>query len=62
VPDKPGQFLLVPVWDFFGVQIPDTSGYPDKKKAGLDYEHMMSGSLLTINAIDGSVIDRSLGY
>lgn len=41
--------LLIPVWDFQGRR---TYGN------GLtDY-----GSLLTVNAIDGSVIDRSLGY
>jgi beta-lactamase regulating signal transducer with metallopeptidase domain len=63
VPDKPGQYLLVPVWDFFGKNIPDTSGYPDVKKQNApDYENMPSQSLLTINAIDGSVIDRSKGY
>lgn len=45
--------LLVPAWDFFGVY--DTgNGYP----IGYDgYE-----SLLTINAVDGSIIDRQTGY
>lgn len=45
--------LLVPVWDFFG-SYDEGIGYP----IGLDgYE-----SLLTINAVDGSIIDRSKGY
>ncbi|HML69603.1 MAG TPA: DUF6034 family protein [Clostridia bacterium] len=45
--------LLVPVWDFFGTY-DEGIGYP----IGLDgYE-----SLLTINAVDGSIIDRSKGY
>lgn len=47
------QGLLVPVWDFFGHSVDSygiqrgTSGYT---------------SLLTINAIDGSIIDRTMGY
>jgi len=45
--------LLIPVWDFFG-WYDEGHGYP----MGLDgYE-----SLLTINAIDGSIVDRSRGY
>lgn len=41
--------LMVPVWDFVGKM---TDGY------GREF----SGSVMTINAIDGSIIDRSLGY
>lgn len=41
--------LLVPVWDFKG-----TITYSDN--------YSWYGSVLTINAIDGSVVDRSLGY
>ncbi len=45
--------LLVPVWDFFGTY-DEGNGYP----IGYDgYE-----SLLTINAVDGSIIDRKIGY
>jgi len=45
--------LLIPVWDFFG-WYDEGHGYP----MGTDgYE-----SLLTINAMDGSIIDRKLGY
>ena len=45
---------LVPVWDFFGTY--DSDG--GTLVIGEDgYE-----SLLTINAVDGSVIDRTLGY
>ena len=54
--DKNYTGLLVPVWDFYGSQTwtlgngePYTFYDPD-------------ASLLTINAIDGSIIDRSLGY
>ena len=41
--------LMVPVWDFQGKK---TDEY------GIEYK----GGIMTINAIDGSVIDRSLGY
>lgn len=41
--------LLVPVWDFEGT-ITDV------------YGNMDSGSVLTINAVDGSIIDRVVGY
>lgn len=46
--------LLIPVWDFFGT----TTVIPDE---GESYTNEIN-TLLTINAIDGSVIDRSLGY
>ena len=53
--DKLGSGLLVPVWDFFGV-ITDKSG--DEVTVIDDPED----SLLTVNAIDGSIIDRDFGY
>lgn len=43
--------LLVPVWDF--------KGTIKRNYVNRDEEY---GSILTINAIDGSVMDRSLGY
>ncbi len=50
--DETGVGLLVPAWDFFGT-VTDAGGAvfddPDR-------------SLLTINAIDGSIIDRAAGY
>lgn len=45
--------LLVPTWDFMGTITRDYGDGCDQ----LNY-----GSVLTINAIDGSVIDRTLGY
>ena len=45
--------LLVPVWDFFG----KNSAEKDDKYGG-DGEKV----LMTINAIDGSIINRSIGY
>ncbi len=50
--DETGVGLLVPVWDFFGSVTDEegrTSTSPDN-------------SLLTINAVDGSIIDRAVGY
>lgn len=49
--------LLVPVWDFFG-EFDSTADNGTEKKSG---EHS-TRSMLTINAIDGSLIDRELGY
>lgn len=47
--------LLVPAWDFFG-DFENTS-------EGTTYTNNMTyQSYLTINAIDGSIIDRGLGY
>ncbi len=52
-----GSGLIIPVWDFFGSY--DRSDDPEgTTPQGSDgYE-----SLLTINAVDGSIIDRTAGY
>ncbi|MPM23524.1 hypothetical protein SDC9_69998 [bioreactor metagenome] len=44
--------LIIPVWDFFGYYV-----YGDEVWGSDGYE-----SMLTINAVDGSIIDRKLGY
>lgn len=49
--DNPNQWELRPVWDFMGSRI-----LPRET-----YDHVGS-SLLTIDAIDGTVIDREYGY
>ena len=50
--DTRGEGLLVPVWDFWGTRdFPADSG-----------EYVDEQILLTVNAIDGTVIDRNLGY
>lgn len=49
--------LLVPVWDFQGTMTDELS----KEHLGSDYIGSY-GSVLTVNAIDGSIIDRTLGY
>ena len=50
--DKDGSGLLVPAWDFFGA-VTDENGNTTTDP----YR-----SLLTINAIDGSIISRDMGY
>lgn len=55
--DKQG--LLVPVWDFYGKE-QNTAVWENETyeyETGLDYY-----SKMTINAIDGTIIKRSLGY
>ncbi len=49
--------ILVPVWDFFGEFDSETDEETEKRSG----EHSVR-SLMTINAIDGSLIDRELGY
>ena len=53
----PNSGLLVPVWDFMGTCTRQHSGRGTTDKADDPYT-----SYLTINAIDGSIIDRALGY
>jgi|GEM_PF-2997110 len=53
--DNPNEYIVVPVWDFFGES---HEKYPDEEFTEDIYRH----SYLTINAIDGSIIDRSIGY
>ena len=48
--------ILIPVWDFYGEYVYDPSG--DLPEYGFRYDQ----SMFTINAIDGSIIDRTLGY
>ena len=49
--------LLVPVWDFFGEFDVEGDGYQIQNSG----EHS-TRSFLTVNAIDGTLIDRELGY
>jgi hypothetical protein len=46
--------LMVPVWDFIGIS-------NVKNSEGYTYSSSYGGQM-TINAVDGTVIDRSLGY
>ena len=47
--------ILVPAWDFFG-------GFESTYEGVTSINNMTYQSYLTINAIDGSIIDRCLGY
>ena len=49
--DEPAHYQLIPVWDFFGRRILNDQVYDQYNNA-----------LLTINAMDGTVIDRQYGY
>ena len=51
--------LLVPVWDFFGSRKIDSEYDGETYSDTTDWP---TWSFLTINAVDGSIIDRSLGY
>lgn len=56
--DTPGEYVLTPVWDFVG-----TAQYRNQKNGKVTAESSEPfTSRLTINAIDGTVIDRSYGY
>ena len=55
--DQPGQYVMTPVWDFFGYSA-------EKTQDGALRLHNINPnvSLLTLNAIDGTVIDQHYGY
>ncbi len=55
---KPNQteYWLLPVWDFQGYDTRFAANRMD------DYDWWDTFSLLTVNAIDGSIVDRNLGY
>lgn len=58
--NNPDTALLIPVWDFFGDVVQD---YTDGNGQRQTYTvHDIYTSHLTINAVDGTIIDRSLGY
>ena len=51
--------LLVPVWDFFGSREIHTEYEGEAIEYTIGDKSM---SHLTVNAVDGTIIDRSLGY
>ena len=55
--DYPGQYMVIPVWDFYGYSAKEEERLQGTLRGPSNYS-----SLLTISAIDGSVIDRELGY
>ncbi len=55
---NPTESTIVPVWDFWGTEKTHTDHEDYKDRIGsTSYK-----PLLTINALDGSIIDRELGY
>jgi hypothetical protein len=62
--DNLNAFLLVPVWDFYGLLETDYADAKLKEATAnvLPPPGHDTVSYLTINAVDGSVIDRYLGY
>jgi beta-lactamase regulating signal transducer with metallopeptidase domain len=61
IPEKDNleNYITVPVWDFIGDMTLD--GNAATQEGSID-EGMQNVSILTINAIDGTVIDREQGY
>ena len=62
---QPGsdEYLVVPVWDFYGSTIlsSERASYTDEEY-WQKINHFYGRSFLTVNAIDGSIIDRKMGY
>ena len=69
------RYLMVPAWDFFGKTMNEfdhvvngvthggVDGFVvDENNQVPDYDGVEPRSLLTINAIDGTIIDRGAGY
>jgi len=54
--DNPNEFHMIPVWDFFGYVSSQTE---DGREVGQKTYYL---SQLTLNATDGTVIDRNYGY
>mgnify|MGYP000300739586 CR=1 FL=1 len=59
-------YMLIPAWDFFGYTV---DKYEEQQPGGYQLDenneyvdNKYGTSFLTINAIDGSIIDRNLGY
>jgi len=55
VKDSDSGYLMIPVWDFYGSASTNVNGTISTT------DHTLQ-SFLTINALDGSIIDRHLGY
>jgi beta-lactamase regulating signal transducer with metallopeptidase domain len=62
VPEKDNisSYRTIPVWDFIGPYSTDQEEIDSLASHGIDLTDPIS--FLTVNAIDGSVIDRNLGY
>lgn len=66
---KLGEYLMIPVWDFYGYETVKFENPQAAREMQFDVDDngecvvkKMYQSYLTINAIDGSIIDRQKGY
>ena len=57
--DNPGSYITVPVWDFIADVTMDEKA--EMQEGGFDPGET-NVSIMTINAIDGTVINRVQGY
>ncbi|MBD5503706.1 MAG: hypothetical protein HDR09_08195 [Lachnospiraceae bacterium] len=53
---------LIPVWDFFGTKTYKNATGEVDFVIDRGYDSVMPQSLLTINAMDGTIVDRAAGY
>lgn len=60
--ENPGRGTLIPVWDFFGSQTIKQPASTDNPSGEMQVIDGAYESWLTINAMDGTVINRDLGY
>ena len=60
--DSADEFYLLPVWDFSFYRESKWTYYPDEATRERLRDFSRSYSTLTINAVDGSIIDRNVGY
>ncbi len=66
IKDSIDKYMVIPVWDFFGYTV---DKYDAQQPGGYalnennEYTNVVEAhSFLTVNGIDGSIIDRNLGY
>jgi len=66
IKDSINKYMIIPVWDFFGYTV---DKYDAQQPGGYaldennEYTNVIEAhSFLTVNGIDGSIIDRNLGY
>jgi hypothetical protein len=62
IPNNNNEYMVVPVWDFYGGAIRSSQSNHLSNQDIENLNQFYGRSFLTINAIDGSIIDRSLGY
>ena len=54
-----GSYIMIPVWDYIGDINYDQEILND---IGIPIEGQKDISIITVNAIDGTIIDREQGY